>query len=59
MWSLFESLQNVLFLTDSVFVALCAYFDESMDCTGGYKQVKLQYSGSNAIIKHDPVCNST
>ena len=25
------------FLTDSIFVALRAYFDESMDCIGGYK----------------------
>jgi len=30
-------LQTILFLTDYVFFALCAYFDESMDCIGGYK----------------------
>ena len=36
-WLKFRLLQSVLFLTDSVFVALCAYFDESMDCIGGYK----------------------
>jgi hypothetical protein len=29
--------QIILFLIDSVFVALCAYFDESMDYIGGYK----------------------
>ena len=33
--SKFRLLQTVLFLTDYVFVALCAYFDESMDCIGG------------------------
>ena len=26
-------------LTNSVFVALCAYFDESMDCIEGYKSI--------------------
>jgi hypothetical protein len=36
-WEQFASLQTVLFLTDSVFFALCAYFDESMDFIGGYK----------------------
>ena len=30
-------LQTVLFLTDSVFYALCSYFDESMGSTGGYE----------------------
>ena len=30
-WSLFESLLTVLFLTDSVFVVLLACFDESME----------------------------
>ena len=34
-WWMFRLLQIVLFLTDSIFVALCAYFDESMDCIGG------------------------
>ena len=34
---LFRSLQTVLFLTDSVFVAQFACFNESMDCIGGYK----------------------
>ena len=37
---LFETyrlLQTVLFLTDSVFIVLFAYFDESMSSTGGYE----------------------
>ena len=37
---IFESyrlLQTVLFLTDSVFRALFAYFDESMASIGGYE----------------------
>ena len=34
-WSLFESLQSVLFLTDSIFVALFACFNESVDCIEG------------------------
>ena len=33
----FRLLQTVLFLTDSVFFALCAYLDESMIFIGGYK----------------------
>ena len=37
---LFESyrlLQTVLFFTDSVFIVLFAYFDESMSSIGGYE----------------------
>ena len=30
-------LQTVLFLTDSIFYVLFAYFDESMGCIGGYE----------------------
>ena len=30
-------LQTVLFLTDSVFIVLFAYFDESMSSIGGYE----------------------
>ena len=36
-YEVFRLLQTVLFLRDSVFFALCAYFDESMVCIGGYK----------------------
>ena len=39
----FESyrfLQTVLFLTDSVFYVLFAYFDESMGSIGGYEPWK-------------------
>ena len=36
-WLLNRLLQIVLFLTDSVFDALLACFDESMACIGGYK----------------------
>ena len=36
-WLLKRLLQTVLFLIDSVFDALLACFDESMDCIGGYK----------------------
>ena len=32
-----DSLQTVLFLTDSVFYVLFAYFDESMSSIGGYE----------------------
>ena len=35
-------LQIVLFLTDSIFLALCAYFDESMDCIGGISHGKVR-----------------
>ena len=34
---LLHSLQTVLFLTDSVFYVLFAYFDESMSSIGGYE----------------------
>ena len=40
-------LQTVLFLTDSVFDALLACFNESMDCIGGYKPW-----GSWSMITH-------
>ena len=33
----YRLLQTVLFLTDSVFYVLFAYFDESMASTGGYE----------------------
>ena len=36
-WSKSGLLHIVLFLTDFVFVALCAYFDESMGSIGGYE----------------------
>ena len=29
-------------IDDSVFVALCAYFDESMDCIGGISHGKVR-----------------
>ena len=36
-WWMFRLLQTVLFLTDSVFRVLFAYFDESMASIGGYE----------------------
>ena len=33
----FQLLQTVLFLIDSVFYVLFAYFDESMSSIGGYE----------------------
>ena len=46
-WLEYRLLQTVLFKTDSVFVALCACFDESMACIGGvggisHGKVKIQ-----------------
>ena len=37
---LYRLLQTVLFLTDSVFYVLFAYFDESMGSIGGYEPWK-------------------
>ena len=39
---MFRFLQNILFFTDSVFVVLRAYFDESMDCIGGISHGKAR-----------------
>ena len=36
-WKVTRLLQTVLFLTDSVFYVLFAYFDESMSSIGGYE----------------------
>ena len=36
-WLEYRLLQTVLFKTDSVFVALCACFDESMGYIEGYE----------------------
>ena len=41
----YRLLQTVLFLIDSVFYVLFAYFDESMGSIGGYEPwKKLEYS---------------
>ena len=59
----FESyrlLQTVLFLTDSVFRVLFAYFDASMDSIGGYEKIeKLEYSRFNTNINKELVHYST
>ena len=41
----YRLLQTVLFLTDSVFYVLFAYFDESMGVIGGmdHREVGIQY----------------
>ena len=43
-WSMFRLLQTVLFLTNSVFDALFACFDESMDCISDIRhgEVRVQ-----------------
>ena len=35
-YEVYRLLQTGLFLTDSIFVVLIAYFDETMDSIGGY-----------------------
>ena len=41
-WPKSKLLKTALFLTDSVFVELCAYFDESMDYIGGIRHGKVR-----------------
>ena len=36
-WFEYRLLETVLFLTDSVFIVLFSYFDESMGSIGGYE----------------------
>ena len=44
----YRLLQTGLLLTDSVFVVLVAYFDETMDSIGGYQPWKVE----NTVIQH-------
>ena len=47
-YEVYRLLQTGLLLTDSVFVELVAYFDESMDCIGGYYPWKIE----NTVSQH-------
>ena len=53
-------LQIVWFLTDYVFFALCACFNDSMVFSDEVFAIeKFEYSRYNAKIKYEWVCNST
>ena len=53
-------LQTILFLTDSVFFALCACFDDSMAFFDDFFAIeKLEYSRYNARTKYEFVFFNT